>query len=100
MRVATTIGAVGLALMSADVRAGGGPVNGPTCDAQHDAIAAAVTFVRHHSREGEFDLKRPSTANWGDLWTVSFARLDHVVPAHGLVDVRKADCSASWLPLK
>jgi hypothetical protein len=100
MRVVATIGAVGLALIFAEVRAGGNQRSSTTCDAQHDAIAAAVTFVRHHSREGEFDLKRPRAESSGDEWEVSFARLDHVVPAHGLVDVRKVDCSAAWVPLK
>ena len=100
MRVVATVGAVGLVLISADVRAGGNQISSSTCDAQHDAIAAAVTFVRHHSREGEFDLKRPRADDWGDEWEVSFARLDHVVPALGLVDVWKVDCSAAWVPLK
>jgi hypothetical protein len=100
MRVVATVGAVGLALISFDLRAGGSQLSSSTCDAQQDAIGAAVTFVRHRSREGEFDLKRPRAENWGDLWEVSFARLDHVVPGHGLVDVRKSDCSAAWAPLK
>lgn len=100
MKVVAIVGAVGVALISAGVRAGGNQRSSSTCDAQSDAIAAAVTFVRRHSREGEFDLKRPRAENWGDHWEVSFGRLDHVVPAHGLVEVRKADCSAAWVPLK
>ncbi len=100
MRVVATVGAVGLALISSDLRAGGTQLNSSTCVAQQDAIAAAVTFVRHHSREGEFDLKRRRAENWGNLWEVSFAKRDHVVPGSGLVDVRKSDCSAAWVPLK
>ena len=100
MRVAAAFGAVVLALISAEVWAGADRPNSSTCDAQRDAVAAAVTFVRRHSRAGEFDLKRPSAENWGDILSVSFAGLDHVVPSHGLVDVRKADCSAVWVPVK
>ena len=99
-RGASGIASLVLVFAAVDVRAGGGHSNVASCDAQHAAIAAATAFVRRHSREGEYDLKQPSAENWGDEWTVSFARLEHVVPAHGLVAVQKADCSAAWVPLK
>ena len=99
MRSGFALSWIALVLMSADVRASGDHSNASSCDVQRDALAA-VNFVRHHSRQDEYDLKRPNAENWGDEWTVTFARLDHVVPAHGLVAVQKTDCSAAWVPLK
>jgi hypothetical protein len=64
--------------MAAGGRSGGDGLNGSSCEEAHAAIAAAVAFVQRHSRRGEYDLKRPAADNWGDEWTVSFARLDHV----------------------
>jgi hypothetical protein len=100
MRIVVALGWIGLVLMSVDVRASGDQSNASSCDAQRAAVAAAVAFVRNHSGQGEYDLKRPNAENWGDEWTVSFARLDHVVPAHGLVTIQKTDCSGAWVPLK
>ena len=72
------------------------------CANELTAIAAAADLMRKERLPPEYVVARAYAQNSGDGWKVRVPRAVPegmvVMPAEGLVEVRKADCVSRWMP--
>jgi hypothetical protein len=70
------------------------------CNDPARATESALQLLSEKGRTAEYVQEQATQTNEGTFWYVSFPKREYEFPGHCLIEVRKADCRASWHPLK
>ena len=72
------------------------------CSQESKAILAASYLLTKQRFSGEFVAAKAHGEDSGDKWNIWIPRVGAeegvVMPAEGLIEVRKADCTCQWIP--
>jgi hypothetical protein len=94
-----------LAVLSAQILACQGPESALAlglCSKESTAISAASDLLAKQRFSNEYVVGRAHGLDSGDKWKIWIPRATAegtiVMPANGLVEVAKADCTSRWVP--